>query len=546
MGIVYRAEDLKLGRDVALKFLPPEQVSDALSLRRFQREARTASVLNHPNVCTVYSVEDLAGQPAIVMEMLEGETLEARLKAGVMPAADAIALAIPIAAAMEAAHRKGIVHRDLKPANIVITANGVKVVDFGLAKIALAPNVTQGGAILGTPNYMAPEQMLGEEAGPVSDIYSFGVILREMLGGRTDSAPVERVIARCLERDPGNRWQSAGDLKAALEMIGTRTPRRALPRIPLVWPAGLAAAAVVAVALFWLPLGHIPSRLVIPAPAGGTAGRIGVSPDGGRIAYSSGGRLWVRTLGDTESRPLEGTQGAGAPFWSPDSKSVAFGAGGKLRRVSVSGGVPQTICDIHTNAAGVWSSTGDILIGQIDDGIFRVPATGGEVVRLTTPDPVKDERRHVLPQVLPGGGFLYVAGASKPGYNVLWASKSDGRDRKAIMSVESNVALAIPRGGTQAYLVHLRDRVLLAEPFSLQSLERTGPPRTLAAGVGTVPAMGSALQIGDFAAAAGTLAYRAAIPPANPLKLIQNPASPAMPPSPMQSGQEITVLRNWM
>src|SRR5215471_5197195 len=183
MGVVYRAEDLKLGRQVALKFLPPELAGDPVSLRRFEREARTASVLNHPNVCTVYSVEECAGQPAIVMELLEGETLEQRLKGGPLGVDRALALAIPIAAAMEAAHRKGIVHRDLKPANVVITETGVKVVDFGLAKpVNAAPGVTQHGAILGTPSYMSPEQMLGQEAGVLSDIYSFGVMLREMTG----------------------------------------------------------------------------------------------------------------------------------------------------------------------------------------------------------------------------------------------------------------------------------------------------------------------------------------------------------------------------
>src|SRR5215467_8770243 len=188
MGVVYRAEDLKLGRDVALKFLPAEQTGDPVSLRRFEREARTASVLNHPNVCTVYSVEELAGQPAIAMELLDGETLEARLKRGAMGRTEALAIAVQIAAAMEAAHRKGIVHRDLKPANVVVTAHGVKVVDFGLAKTVRTGNVTQEGAILGTPNYMAPEQVLGQEAGVGSDIYSFGVMLREMLGGAASPA----------------------------------------------------------------------------------------------------------------------------------------------------------------------------------------------------------------------------------------------------------------------------------------------------------------------------------------------------------------------
>jgi DNA-binding winged helix-turn-helix (wHTH) protein len=552
MGVVYRAEDLKLGRDLALKFLPPEQTGDSLALRRFEREARTASVLNHPNVCTVYSVEELAGQPAIAMELLEGETLEARLKTGPMTPGEALAIAVPIVSAMEAAHRKGIVHRDLKPANVVVTANGVKVVDFGLAKTVRGRNVTQDGAILGTPSYMAPEQMLGEEATAASDIYSFGVILREMLGGKSGPPALERVVARCLAREPENRWHSAGDLKAALELGEAPAPRRLPVRLPLHLPVHLpvravggtlACAAIVALAVFWRPFAHEPSRVTFPAPAPSAAGTIGVSPDGRRVAYSSNGRLWVRTLGENESRPVDGTEGAGAPFWSPDGKSLAYPSGGELRTVALWGGAPQSLCRIRTRAAGVWSPSGDLLIGELGDGIFRIPAHGGDPVRITQVDPMKNETRHLLPQMLPDGRkFLYAAGSNKPGYSVLWASTLDGRERKAIMSVESGVAIAAPRRGSRGYLVHMRDRTLVAEPFDFDTLERTGPARMLAAAVNSVPSAGSMVSIGDFAVSGDTVAYRESVPPA--LKLMQSLS--VQPRMPMRSESGITVLRNWM
>jgi serine/threonine-protein kinase len=531
MGVVYRAEDLKLGREVALKFLPPEQVTDPVSLRRFEREARTASVLNHPNACTVYSVEELAGQPAIVMELLEGETLEARLKSGRMPAAEAVAVAAPVAAAMEAAHRKGIVHRDLKPSNVVVTPHGVKVVDFGLAKSMRAPNVTQDGAILGTPNYMSPEQMRGEEATAASDIYAFGVMLREMLGD-VAPAPLGRVIARCLAHEPRDRWQSAGDLRAALELgeAAKTWPTLRLPVLPL-----LAVAACLAAIAIGTVFASRPTRMTILAPSPGQAGRLSISPDGGRVAYSSGGRIWVRNLGESESRMLDGTEGGGAPFWSPDGRYLAFPSSGNLRVVPVSGGVPRTLCRVNTNAAGEWSPSGDILIGQIGDGIFRVPATGGELVRITHPDAAKNETRHMLPRVLPGGRrFVYVAGADKPGYSMLWASSMDGSERKPVMSVESGVALA------DGYLVHVRDRVLVAQPFDVRTLEVTGLARVLSPAVGTIGTQGSTLLIGDFAASGRTLAYRASVP--RTLTLIQN-VTPMQPPA--APGGEITVLRNW-
>jgi serine/threonine protein kinase/DNA-binding winged helix-turn-helix (wHTH) protein len=558
MGVVYRAEDLKLGREVALKFLPSELAGEPVALRRFEREARTASVLNHPNICTVYSVEDCGGQAAIVMELLKGQTLEARLKAGPMSMAEALTVAIPIAAAMEAAHHKGIVHRDLKPANVVITENGVKVADFGLAKTVRTGEATErpdlwgvasgqtqsacpttmDGAIVGTPDYMAPEQALGLEVGAAGDIYSFGVMLREMLAGPAMTPALERVVQRCLAREPENRWHSAGDLKAALEMA-VAGPKFHLPRVNPWIAAGIATcASLLAANLYWHPLSHEPPRLTISTP-GSLPARLSVSPDGGRVAYSSGGRLWLRALGDAESRLIEASEGAGGPFWSPDGKYLAFAAGGKLRKIRADGGMPQTLCNVNTNLAGSWGPNGDILIGQIGDGIFRISASGGEPERITRPDSTKNETRHMLPQFLPGGRrFLYVAGGDKPGYSALWAADLNGGDRKALMSVESTVTLVTPARGTEGYLLFLRDRALMAQGLDVYSLELIGSARMLAAAVSSVPSQGSAAIIGDFSAAGKTLVYRAASPSLGARMISTQPV--------LKPAEEIIVLRNWM
>jgi serine/threonine-protein kinase len=502
-------------------------------------------VLNHPNVCTVYSVEECAGQPAIVMELLEGETLEQRLKAGPLSVGHALALAIPIAAAMEAAHRKGIVHRDLKPANVVVSETGVKVVDFGLAKtVSGAPGVTEHGAILGTPSYMAPEQMLGQETGVWSDIYSFGIMLREMLGGNPPSS-LERVVARCLARAPENRWHSAGDLKAALEMIAAGQtspdpPRWRLP-LPSWWPRALAAAACIAIAaavLVWQPFRRVPARLTIATPGPAISGRMSVAPDGERVAYHSNGRIWVRVLGEEISRPVAGSEGAGSPFWSPDGKYIAFSGGGRLYKVPVSGGMPQALSEMRTNVAGSWGANGQILIGEVGDGIYRVPTDGGERVRVTAVDPEKGEARHMLPQWLPGEQkFLYAAGSARAGASVLWASSADGTWRKELMKVDSGVALVKPLHGTKGYLVYLSNRSLVGEPFDVETLRR-GEPRILAPVVAASSAIGTALHIGDFSAAGRSLAYRASVSPQGMIQKIAN-GEPAVQ-------TDIVVLRDWM
>jgi DNA-binding winged helix-turn-helix (wHTH) protein len=556
MGVVYRAEDLKLGRQVALKFLPPELAGDAVSLGRFEREARTASALNHPNVCTVYAVEECAGQPVIVMELLEGETLEAALARGPLAHDDALRYAIQIAGALDAAHRKGIVHRDLKPGNVILTATGVKVLDFGLAKNTrlAAQEVTQAGAIIGTLRYMSPEQLRGMEADACSDIYSFGLLLEEMLGPAAAPPATRQVLGRCLAADPGERWQTARDLQAALGLLGsspgftrafTSGPAPApvpagFPRVPWRVPAMAKwiAVAVLAIGILALlaarqPWEPVRARLVVDPPGASQITRLNLSPDGQRIAFAAGGRLYVRDLDGTESRYVEGTAGAGTPFWSPDGRSLAYTSGNRLLRVAAAGGIPQALCAVDTNIAGAWGPSGEILIGQRGDGIFRVSDRGGELRRLTELNREKGETRHMLPQFLPGGrGFLYVAGSDRAGASVLYAASLEGSERINVMPVESNVFFAA------GHVLFTRDRSLMAQAFDPVTLQRRGEAFSVAGPVASAPLLGTTIVSADFSAAGSTLAYRLAG------GALLNPM-PVQPAAARAETRGITIVKNW-
>jgi serine/threonine protein kinase len=405
MGVVYRAEDLRLGRQVALKFLPlPAREAPPGLIERFQREARAASALNHPNICTIYGVEEFAGQPVIVMELLEGETLEARLVKGPLGLEKALPLALQLAEALDAAHRKGIVHRDLKPANIMLTRSGVKVLDFGLAKVERAiageqetlTKVTQEGTILGTWQYMSPEQAQGKDTDARSDIFSFGLVFYEMITGKRafegsnpasiiaailerEAPPLEpeglnRVVRACLAKDPAERFQSARDLQRAIEWSVSghaATPLLESPPEPgrslrLVW--GL--AALMAVSLATVAFLHFRERP--PAPSAAlrlqivtpeNSGAPILSPDGRKLAFIVGDRLWVQFLGSGESRELTATDG-GTPFWSPDSRFIGYLSQRKLKKIEATGGPPQTVTDLRSNSrwgGGAWNQN-DVIV----------------------------------------------------------------------------------------------------------------------------------------------------------------------------------------
>ena len=616
MGVVYRAEDLKLGRQVALKFLPQELARDPVALGRFQREARVASSLNHPNICTIYGVEECAGQPVIAMELVEGESLEARLARGPIPLEKALPLAIQMAGALDAAHRKGIVHRDFKPANVVITKSGAKVLDFGLAKMeraaaagADAVPVTQEGVILGTLHYMSPEQVQGKEADARSDIFSFGLVLHEMLVGRRafhgentaavmaailtaeapeikDPAVMAPVLQRCLAKDPEERWQSARDLQAALDWIAegwrpATIPAAAVPAAPvpapsipapallpapafprrrkkLYWAAG-ATVVVVSASLVprpaskarWLPPPISPTalpaatpprpavaeaklpvfegapaqtRLTIAMPNGTSITRHSLSPDGRSIAFTAGGQLYIRGLDSPEAKPIP-LRGNGIPFWSPDSRFVAMASGGKLRFADIAKGTNYDLWEVNTNLAGSWGPDGTILIGVIGDGIFGVHAVSGATLRATTVDKGRDESRHMHPQFLPDGRhFLFVAGSPTAGASALWVGALDSTERTRIMAVDSNVSFAQPRhDNASGYLIFVRERILMAQPFDPSRLRITGESFPVAGPVTSTMVMSAAATAADFSAAGETLSYR-----------------------PAGMAGEVTVMRNWL
>jgi eukaryotic-like serine/threonine-protein kinase len=593
MGVVYRAEDLKLGRQVALKFLPRELAADAGALERFRREAQAASSLNHPNICTIYGLEECDGQPVIAMELLEGETLEAILARGALPVEKAVSLAIAMAAALDAAHRKGIVHRDLKPGNVLVGKFGLKVLDFGLAKmerpVALTfetrAHATQKGSILGTLHYMSPEQVQGKDADASSDIFSFGVALYEMLAGRrafdgpntarvmaailtleppplgrSIPSALELILRRCLAKEPEERWQTARDLKAALECMAAPVaalPLAAAPERRFRWrqplmvgmgclcllglavfgylrpkPAPLRAAARAASAALdnrqptspppaQASLPAVPARIVTIQP--GAVSRLSLSPDGKRIAFVESGHLYARRLESSEAQLLGDVNGS--PFWSPDSRSVAAASGNRLMRFDLDGSEPRQICTVNTNLAGAWGPDGTILIGLQRSGIYRVPASGGTLAPVTILDSTRNETRHLDPVFIPGGKrFLYVRASNQAGQSMLYAGSLQSAERKEIMPVESNVEFVASRGnGRQGYLIFTVGKALAAKTFNLDTLTAGAATMPLGDAVTSTGTLDAAISTGDFSVTGSALVFRA-----------------------MGGNSGITVIRNWM
>jgi eukaryotic-like serine/threonine-protein kinase len=482
---------------------------------RFEREARAASALNHPNICTIYGIEELNGQAAIAMELIDGPTLESVLERGPLPIERALAIAGQIADALDAAHTKGVVHRDLKPANVLLQGAQVKVLDFGVAKMAGA-ELTQEGPVVGTPRYMSPEQSQGRAVDARTDLYNFGLVLYEMLSGkqaygepavRVEPAPLDRVLQRCLAPHPEDRWQSAKDLKAALELAAVVPARRWRPRLRRAHWIG--AAAAVAIGVLGLTLGREPAeghakaapktwRMTVGGPGEMTASGVALSADGRKLAFQANRRLYVQTLEGGEAQSVPGSEGAGVPFWSPDGRLIAFTQSGTLL-VSDLTSAPRAIAAVHTNIAGAWSADGTILIGRIGDGIFRVAAGGGPLERVTTPDPARGETRHLLPGFFGRRGeFLYVAGSGSAGGSVLYAGK------KEVMPVSSGVQWV------RGYLLFTRNRTLVAQAFDAEAAQARGPELVVAGGVTVRPAVGASVEVADFSATEDTIAYRTA------------------------------------
>ncbi len=484
MGEVYKARDTRLDRVVAIK-ISHEKFSE-----RFEREARAVAALNHPHICQLYDV----GPSYLVMEFVDGTPFK-----GPFALSKAVEYAGQILDALDAAHRKGIVHRDLKPANILVTPQGIKLLDFGLAKqsVPLAETdftqtaLTGEGQTVGTLPYISPEQLQGKPVDSRADLFAFGCVFHEMLTGKLafqaqsaagvmamilereppalDVPPaVARVIRTCLAKDPDQRFQNALDLKRnlawALEQPAASGPKRRW------WIS--AGATLVLGALGGWAIAHLRQtaptdralRLDINPPDGSQISQatnttgFSLSPDGRFVAYVATEKgktsLWLRSLDGTSDKPLAGTEDPGLPFWSPDGKSIAFFSRGKLRRVELSGGDSQEICDTAQGIGGSWGPNGQILYGAWNSGLFQVAASGGKPTALTTLDSSRGEAFHYWPQVLPGGRFLYFVRSDKPeDTGVFAASFANPRERVRLLTTDAN-ALYVPRvdGGSQGHL----------------------------------------------------------------------------------------------
>ena len=559
MGQVWRAEDEKLGREVALKVLPEEFAKDPERMARFEREAKVLASLNHPNIATLYGLETagMAGNSKLktqnskltsdaevseviflAMELVEGEDLSERIKRGPVPIEEATAVALQIAEALEAAHEQGIVHRDLKPANIKLRPDGtVKVLDFGLAKaweadapdtaLSLSPTMTAhataAGLILGTAAYMSPEQARGMSVDRRADIWSFGVVLWEMLTGRklfeghtvsdvlasvlkespdlevlpSQTPPhVKRLIRRCLDKEPRSRLRDIGEARIALAQPDEDLPPSDAPVGPteqglrrrLPWAAA-GMAAIAALILGALLIGRKePEQPVIrfetpPPPAGrfhlapDNPGPVRVSPDGTMLVYSGRTddgsiRLWVRALDVVAARPLPGTEGAQYPFWSPDSKRIGFFAGGKLRVVEAVGGPPLALCDAGEGKGGAWSTNGTIVFApSYNSPLHRVSDAGGESTPVTEFDAERKDNSHRHPRFLPDGNhFLYMARSAmgtSEGQAVMIGAL-DGSVSRQLFRAPAAVEYA------SGHILFVRERTLMARAFNADKLEFTG------------------------------------------------------------------------
>jgi eukaryotic-like serine/threonine-protein kinase len=503
MGQVYRAVDTRLDRKVAIK-ISARQFSD-----RFEREARAISALNHPHICTLHDV----GPNYLVMELVEGETLK-----GPLPLDRALKYAVQICDALDVAHKKGITHCDLKPGNIMVTRNGVKVLDFGLAKSQQDQTLTATNAIMGTPKYMAPEQKEGKECDARTDIYALGLVLREMA---TDFPPhVAHVIDRCLAKEPEDRWQSARDLKAELEWAPPVPPQaKARPTWP--WIA-VAALAVLAATVGWwratgpAPLGPLVSVSVdLPdeMPLTGS-GVVALSPDGARLALALRGadgkvRLHTRRLDRNQLTPLAETENASSPFFSPDGEWIGFFADGKIKKISVEGGAAVALCDANLRGAS-WGDDGDIIAAlNPTGGLSRIPSAGGTPTPVTKLNP--GEATHRWPQVLPGSQAVLFSvspnGANFDDAAIDAVSLKTG-ERKTLQRGAVSAPRYLATSNGTGYLTYLRGNTLFAVPFDPRRLALAGVPTPILEDVGSSFA-GAEFAFAGAPSGPGTLVYLA-------------------------------------
>ncbi len=601
MGEVYKARDTRLDRIVAIKVLPEDLSQRPDRRERFEREARAVSAFSHPHICTLHDIGRQDGVDFLVMEHLEGETLAERLARGALPLGQALRCAIEVASALDAAHRHGVTHRDLKPGNVMLTKSGTKLLDFGLAKLretgsgpgeTRSPSGSPGGGggtaalsgmptrnqpltaegtLLGTLQYMAPEQLEGQEADARTDIFAFGVVLYEMVTGRKafegksqasliaaiigrEPAPVsalqpltppalERLVKRCLAKDPDDRWQSARDLGAELQWIagsspeggagiaaasgagaGTPAASRARPlwRERLAWGVAVLALVALAAALAWLtpllqspevPTGPVVVSVLLPEKVtlDSNAGPVAISPDGRRLAFvartaEDKNYIWVRPMDRPMATLLAGTEGAVCPFWSPDSRFIGFFAEGKLKKIDASGGPAETLCStLVPVVGGTWSRQGQILFAAgYSQPVLSVPAAGGTPAPVTAIDTGRGVTGHSWPSFLPDGlHFLYLAGTGTSAQmNAVYLASLDNQDPKPLLPSPSNALYAPP-----GRLLTWRDGALRAQQFDPATSKVTGEGVVLASDVPFNPGLSSGLF---SVSETGVLAYPAA------------------------------------
>ena len=564
MGEVFKARDTRLERIVAIKILQGHLAVSPETRQRFEREARVISSLNHPNICTLFDIGHQEGMDYLVMEYLEGESLADRLMKGALTLPELLKVGTEIADALDRAHRQGLIHRDLKPGNIMLTKSGAKLLDFGLARATgLAPSagemtasptmsrpLTAEGTIVGTFQYMAPEQLEGKEADPRSDLFSFGAVLYEMATGRhafegksqasliasilketpppissisSVSPPaLDKIVMRCLEKDAEDRYQTARDVLLELRWVADAGSRAGIPapvaakrksRELLAWR--LVALATTAALIFGVngilnrPKPVKPIEFLAPVPAGIVfIDTPKISPDGTTIAFSAADttgaqRLWVRRLESLDSTPLTNTETAGRPCWSPDSKSLAFMSDAKLKKVSVDGGPPQTICESKSRGDASWGNRGTILYdGSPQDSIMRVNAGGGTPAPATRIDRKIGETGSAWPAFLPDGRhFLFLGLTAKPDESFL-----------KVGDIESDKVVTLQKGNfsrieyaAPGYIIYVRERALLAQPFDVGSLKLKGDPFPI---VDDVAAGGGTSSNADFSTSRSTLIFR--------------------------------------
>ena len=581
MGEVYKARDTRLDRTVAIKVLPEHVAADPDLKQRFEREAKTISSLNHPHICTLHDIGSQDGIDFLVMEYLEGDTLAQRLEKGALPLDQALKVAIEIADALDKAHRQGIVHRDLKPANIMVTKSGAKLLDFGLAKLNPAEQagglsalptqegpLTEQGTILGTFQYMAPEQLEGHEADARTDIFAFGTTVYEMVTGERafaggtraslisaimsgDPPPIssrqamsppalDQIIRTCLIKEADGRWQTAGDVGRQLQWIKEGGSQVGVPvavstsRKTRQWLKGAALGGAVAAAVAGLgvwgltrpePVALPTSRVSITVPTDNAAVSLGspnssiaISPDGSRLVYvgrpaevrpTARPLLYVRSMSDRQVQPLPGTDGAAQPFFSADGEWVAFFTrDGELRKVSLDGGQPVTLVnDIESSAwaFGTWGDDETIVVGGTRRSLSRVSANGGTPEAVTTLDVAQQESTHSGPQFLPGAAaVVFSVGFSDQTEPHVDVVELQTGDRWTLLDNAHR-----PFYAASGHLLFMRDAVLMAAPFDYQRIEITGPEVPLVERVrldsqGIVPQLGLSRT--------GTLAYLPPLP----------------------------------